>query len=341
VNVHVPAAGRGLQLAGLAMLALAGVLIAVAGTPLPALAVSGPSATVTPSSAVTDGQTVTISGSGFPADRTIQVEECAGTVDNPPPDNTFCDGVTLDSSTDTDDQGAYVNTAYTVYTRPSALLSSPATITCDAAHPCVVYVGVDQNNFSSPHAFAALGFSAAVTTTTTAPPSSTTSTTDPPSSSSTTSTTRQSSTTSTTSHAPTTTTTTCRRQAQSREPTGGGCTTPTTVRLTTATTVGPGVTSGGLSGAATTTTTGGTGPTATTSPSATTATTTAAGLHDSGGSGTPGLETGNPAPDPSPTLPLTGVPHAAGLIGLGGVAVALGGTGLRRRLLRPESDGAR
>jgi hypothetical protein len=311
------------------MLALACVVVTVAGTSVPALATTSPTASVTPATGVADGQTVTVSASGLPPNHAIQVEECAGTVDNPPADNTSCDGVTLDTSTDTDAGGAYANSGYTVYTRPSSLLSSPATITCDAGHPCVLYVGVDQNNFSSAHAFAALTFSDSVTTTTTA--STTTTTT-----AATTSTTGTGATTTTTDPGTTTTVDTTYDNKPPRS------TTSTLKHHPTSTT-------GSALGGATTTTTRGTGSSSTVTttagagpaPTATTVTTSPASLHDSGG-GNPVLgDSPNGSPTSVPTLPLTGGPHGAALLALAGVAVVLGGSELRRRALRPREDGPR
>ena len=340
MNIPVPGAGRALQLLGVGMLALACVVVTVAGTSVPALAITGPTATVTPATGVADGQTVTVSASGLPPNRTIQVEECAGTVDNPPTDNTSCDGVTLDSSTDTDASGAYANSGYTVYTRPSSLLASPATITCDAGHPCVLYVGVDQNNFSSAHAFATLTFSDTVTTTTTTTASTTTTTT-----AATTSTTGSGATTTTTAADTGTTDDTTNDTLWDNRPPRS---TTTTLKHRSTSTTGS-----ALGGATTTTTTPGTGATGPGSPAVTTATigagaapaptvtTAPASLHDSGG-GNPVLGD-SPAGGPGsvPTLPLTGGPHGAALLALGGVAVVLGGSELRRRALRTREDGPR
>jgi len=93
-----------------------------------------------------------------------------------------------------------------------------------------------------------------------------------------------------------------------------------------------------LQSGSTTTTDGAAGSTAPTEPPTTV--TAPPGLHDSG-AGTPGLATNGSTPEPAPTLPFTGGPHAAGLLALAGLGVVLGGTELRRRLLRPETDGAR
>jgi hypothetical protein len=309
------------------MLALACVVVTVAGTSVPAMATINPTATVTPGTAVTDGQIVTVNASGLPANRTIQVEECAGTVDNPPTDNTSCDGVTLDSSTDTDPGGVYANSGYTVYTRPSSLLSSPATITCDAGHACVLYVGVDQNNFSAAHAFAALTFSDSVTTTTTAPTTTTTT----------------GATTSTTGGATTTTTvpgtTTTEDTMWDDQPPRS---TTTTLKKRTTTTTGS------ASGAATTTTgPSGSNSTVTTvagegpAPTVTTVSTAPGLLHDSGGGNSVLGSSPDGNPGSVPMLPLTGAPHGAALVALGGLAVVVGGSEVRRRALRPRKDGPR
>lgn len=129
-----------------------------------------PVASVTPASGLTDGQIVAVHAGGLPPEHTIQVEQCAGTVARPPTDNTACDGLTLDTQAGTDAHGNYVNapgdsngdTGVVVYTRPSPLLKSPTTIVCDGAHPCVLYVGVDQNDFSQPHVFTDITFTPGV-----------------------------------------------------------------------------------------------------------------------------------------------------------------------------------
>jgi hypothetical protein len=128
------------------------------------------SASVAPATGLTDGQIVAVQAGGLPPEHTIQIEQCAGTAAAPPPDNTACDALTLDTQAGTDAGGRYVNapgdpsgdTGFRVYTRPSRLLNAPTTITCDAAHSCVLYVGVDQNDFSKPHAFGDIRFAGGV-----------------------------------------------------------------------------------------------------------------------------------------------------------------------------------
>ena len=157
----------------LAVIAAAAGLV-LAGPAGGAGAASGAAATVSPSTNLADGQMVALHAGGLPAERTIQVEECAGTAQRPPPDNTSCDGLTLDTQAMTDREGNYDNapgdargnTGFRVYTRPSPLLKAPTTIACDAGHPCVLYIGVDQNDFSQPHVFADIQFSMTVKVTT-------------------------------------------------------------------------------------------------------------------------------------------------------------------------------
>ena len=149
---------------------VAAVAASLGGPAVVAGAAPAPTVAVSPDSGLTDGQVVTVRAAGLPADRTIQVEQCQGTAAAPPPDNTGCDGLTLDTQATTDDQGNYVNaargsdgtTGYRVYARPSPRLRSPTTITCDATRDCVLYVGVDQNDFSAPHVFADIRFAPGV-----------------------------------------------------------------------------------------------------------------------------------------------------------------------------------
>jgi hypothetical protein len=152
------------------LLAASAVFIGVGALPAPAGAAVNQAAAVAPSTRLTDGQLVAVHASGLPAQHTIQVEQCAGTTAAPPPDNGACDGLTLDTQAGTDAQGNYSNspgdangdTGVRVYTRPSRLLDSPTTIACDALHPCVLYVGIDQNDFSKEHVFVDIAFAAGV-----------------------------------------------------------------------------------------------------------------------------------------------------------------------------------
>jgi len=128
---------------------------------------AGPWATASPATNLIDGQRgIVVRGGGFPAYRTIQVEECVGTVGNPPPDNTSCEGDTIDTQAVTDGHGAFANapmdsaghTGYEAFRLPSPTLHAATSIPCDASHPCVLYVGIDQNDFAQPHTFVAITF---------------------------------------------------------------------------------------------------------------------------------------------------------------------------------------
>lgn len=147
--------------------------VAVAG-----LAASAPSAfaagtptasATTPTTNLLDGSIVGLTGSGFSPTVGIQVEECAGTAAKPPTSNADCDGTTLDAQAYTDAAGNFQNfvgdpagdTGVKVYTVnvPGSLIPQ-STITCDATHACVLYVGEDQGNFSAPHVWVDISFAA-------------------------------------------------------------------------------------------------------------------------------------------------------------------------------------
>jgi MYXO-CTERM domain-containing protein len=126
----------------------------------------GPSATMTPSHGLVDGQLTTISATGFDPFTAIQVLACQGSVANPPKDSTACEGVTLDSSGYTDAQGRYRNTpgdptgdtaGYRVAALPSARFKT-VSIHCGPADPCVLYVGEQFNDFARPHTFVPMVF---------------------------------------------------------------------------------------------------------------------------------------------------------------------------------------
>jgi hypothetical protein len=45
---------------------------------------------------------MSVTGSGMPANTTIQMEECVGTAASPPADNTKCDALSLDTQSTAD-----------------------------------------------------------------------------------------------------------------------------------------------------------------------------------------------------------------------------------------------
>ena len=118
-------------------------------------------ATVTiPAGPFSDGQSITVSGVGFPSRAEdpsgLQILQCAdpgGLAANLPVDATTCDGTTTNPlPVDTDSSGRF-STPFTV----SALndLHGTSNIDCDASDYCVLWVGEDYNQqfASGPHAF--------------------------------------------------------------------------------------------------------------------------------------------------------------------------------------------
>jgi hypothetical protein len=143
---------------------------------------AGPSVSIPPGP-FSNGQTITVSGSGFPSysqDLTgLQIIECAdpgGSAANLPIDAASgCEGTTVNpSQISTDTQGRF-QTSYLIQALSTTGTSS---INCDATHDCVLWVGTDYNNafLSGPHAFTKpfTIVGSVAPSTTTAPPSSTT-----------------------------------------------------------------------------------------------------------------------------------------------------------------------
>ncbi len=116
-----------------------------------------------PSGPFGDGQSIAISGSGFPThgqDPTgLQVIECSdphGSPANLPTDPSGgCEGITVNPSQINTDASGRFHASYVI----AALSTSAGTssIDCDATNQCVLWVGVDYNNafLSGPHAFTA------------------------------------------------------------------------------------------------------------------------------------------------------------------------------------------
>jgi hypothetical protein len=128
-----------------------------------------PSATMTPSDGLVDGQVTTITATGFDPYTAVQVLACQGTVADPPKDSKDCEGVTLDSSGYTDAHGNYRNapgdptgdtTGYRIAVLPSAQFKT-VSVHCGPADPCVLYVGEQFNDFSKPHTFVPMAFKGA------------------------------------------------------------------------------------------------------------------------------------------------------------------------------------
>ena len=127
---------------------------------------------LSPGGPFTDGQTIAVSGTGFPMHSALpsglEIIECSdpgGLVANLPTDaSTGCDGTTVNGSQiNTDATGAF-STSYSI----SALSATGnSNINCDATDYCVLWVGQDFNNsfLSGPHAFSAPFFISSTTKT--------------------------------------------------------------------------------------------------------------------------------------------------------------------------------
>ena len=124
-------------------------------------AAATPTVTLSPSGPYTDGQTITVSGSGFPSISTdpggITIVECSdpgGTSAGLPGNNLSCDGDTINPLPI--DQGASgdFTTSYTI----SQLSVPPGNIRCDSSDDCVLWAGVNLNtDFEQPLEYAFSG----------------------------------------------------------------------------------------------------------------------------------------------------------------------------------------
>ena len=140
------------------MLGVAG-LGAISYVALAAPAGAAPAETVTPpAGGYYDHANLNVQGTGFPAETTIAIEECAAPGGAPPADPTVagaCDGNTLDTSSTTDTNGAFTDPNYLLFKLPSGALgeSTGDLPQCDSTHECVLYIGTDQTNPSAPHVY--------------------------------------------------------------------------------------------------------------------------------------------------------------------------------------------
>jgi hypothetical protein len=123
-----------------------------------------PPLSVSPQGNYNDGQTISVAvgpNSYFTPHARIVIIECAdpgGLASNLPKDITTCDGNTIQGNTIlVGGDGSFSQTAYTVYLLPSASLGEQSNFTpiCDQTHDCVLYVGQNQNDFTTPKVFSA------------------------------------------------------------------------------------------------------------------------------------------------------------------------------------------
>jgi hypothetical protein len=141
------------------MAAVASVL-AVTAVVAPLAGTAEAATTVTiPAGNPTDGQTITVSGTGFPVQSALpsglQIIECSdpgGLAGNLPTDAASgCDGTTVSGSQINTDASGNFTAQYPV----SVLNSSNSSINCDSTDFCVLWVGQDFNGafLSGPHGF--------------------------------------------------------------------------------------------------------------------------------------------------------------------------------------------
>ena len=112
-----------------------------------------------PSGPFTDGQEITVSGTGFPGPHQIptglQIYECtdaSGQASDLPTDPDQCEGTTVSQDQiNTDSKGSFT----AQYPMALVTVAGGQAIDCDPTHTCVLWVGVDFNNafLSGPHAF--------------------------------------------------------------------------------------------------------------------------------------------------------------------------------------------
>ncbi len=132
-----------------------------------ASAAGAPTVSITPASsqgAFADQQVVKItvgSNSLFTPNSRVVILECAdpsGSVANLPVSYSSCDGNTIQADTTVvHADGSFVEPSYTLYSLPSTSLGEQASWqpVCNPSHPCVLFIGEDQNDFSKAKVFSA------------------------------------------------------------------------------------------------------------------------------------------------------------------------------------------
>ncbi len=135
-------------------------LVVALATFWPGHAFAGAPSISVPSGPLSDGQVITVTGTGFPSHAQdpsgIQIIECSdpqGSAANLPTDATTCDGATANPLPVAPDSSGRFTDRYTI----SALNGQhgASNIDCDASDFCVLWAGQDYNQAftSGPHAF--------------------------------------------------------------------------------------------------------------------------------------------------------------------------------------------
>ena len=156
--VFGPAAASALVLAVTAVLFAGGTGAWAAGSGLPTVSLNpGPI-----KGGFADQQVVRVSvgpNSTFTPNSRVVILECSdpeGSAANLPTSLTSCDENTIQPDTTVvHADGSFVEPSYTLYALPNPLLGEQANWqpVCDSSHPCVLFVGADQNDFSKAKTF--------------------------------------------------------------------------------------------------------------------------------------------------------------------------------------------
>jgi hypothetical protein len=165
MNQGVRTKGSLVPVAGLALM-LVTVVLALVGEGT-ASAAGAPTVSVTPASskgAFADQQVVKVAvgaNSLFTPNSRVVILECTdpgGSAANLPISYSSCDGNTIQPDTTVvHADGSFVEPSYLLYALPSAALGEQANWqpVCNASHPCVLFIGEDQNDFSKAKVFSA------------------------------------------------------------------------------------------------------------------------------------------------------------------------------------------
>jgi len=117
-----------------------------------------------PSGGYVDGQTITVSvgaNSRFAPNSSIKILQCSdpgGGTSGLPKSIANCDGNTIQGGTlVVAKDGSFTQKGYTVYRLPSVQLAEvPSGVpVCNSTHPCVLYIGQNQEDFTKPKIFSA------------------------------------------------------------------------------------------------------------------------------------------------------------------------------------------
>jgi hypothetical protein len=92
----------------------------------------------------------------FPPSQNVQIQECQALPGGLPPTSiTACDGLTTYPSTNLPKaDGSFDIKDYSLYSLPNALSlgeTPSSAVHCDLGHPCVLYIGLNAQDFTQPH----------------------------------------------------------------------------------------------------------------------------------------------------------------------------------------------